>query len=76
VLRFKFILGGASRQPWEDFQAQRRIHGVVGVCHGRRCPDLAASYEEFAAASKAYPGAQARRCLVFEPTDEQVSRGG
>jgi len=30
---------------------------------------------EFAAASKAYPGAQARRCLVFEPTDEQVRRG-
>ena len=73
-LRFKFVLGGSSRSPWEDFQSQRKIHGVIGICHCPHSPDIAEAYEDFMAACKAYPSAQARRCFAFDPSDAQVEQ--
>ncbi|CAI7814776.1 unnamed protein product, partial [Closterium sp. NIES-53] len=73
-LRFNFILGGSSRSPWQEFVAQRKIHGVIGVCHCPRMPDTAAAYEEFVLACKAYPLAQVKRCIAFDPNTEQVRR--
>ncbi|CAI5488815.1 unnamed protein product [Closterium sp. Naga37s-1] len=72
-LRFNFILGGSSRSPWQEFVAQRKIHGVIGVCHCPRMPDTAAAYEEFVLACKAYPLAQVKRCIAFDPTTEQMA---
>ncbi|CAI5461664.1 unnamed protein product [Closterium sp. Yama58-4] len=72
-LRFNFILGGSSRSPWQEFVAQRKIHGVIGVCHCPRMPDTAAAYEEFVLACKAYPLAQVKRCIAFDPNTEQLA---
>ncbi|GAQ85694.1 Targeting complex (TRAPP) subunit [Klebsormidium nitens] len=73
-LQFKFILGGASRGVWEEYQAHRRILGVIGICHCAHSPDIAEAYNDFLNACKAYPGAQARRCFAFDPSDEQVKQ--
>ena len=73
-LRFKFILGSSSRSPWEDFASQRKVHGVIGICHCPHSPDIAEAYEDFMAACRAYPSAQARRCFAFDPSDAQVEQ--
>eukprot|EP00249_Psilotum_nudum_P021179 c28007_g1_i1 orf=213-3731(+) len=73
-LRFKFLVGGASRSPWEDFQAQRKIHGVIGLCHCPTSPDLGAVYEQFLGICKTYPSVLAKRCLAFYPDGNQVGQ--
>eukprot|EP00271_Cylindrocystis_brebissonii_P001330 TRINITY_DN11609_c0_g1_i1.p1 TRINITY_DN11609_c0_g1~~TRINITY_DN11609_c0_g1_i1.p1 ORF type:complete len:1279 (+),score=268.61 TRINITY_DN11609_c0_g1_i1:228-4064(+) len=73
-LRFRFILGGATRSPWEDFQAQRKVHGVIGICHCPNSPDLGEAYDDFLQACRAYPSAQAKRCFAFDPSDAQVEQ--
>lgn len=68
-LWFKFLVGGAPRSPWEDFQAQRKIHGIIGLCHCPTSPDIVAVYEQFTAICKAYPSALVKRMLAFFPSD-------
>lgn len=68
-LWFKFLVGGAARSPWEDFQAQRKIHGVIGLCHCPSSPDIAAVYDQFTALCKAYPSALVKRLFAFFPSD-------
>ncbi|KAH7365567.1 hypothetical protein KP509_18G035400 [Ceratopteris richardii] len=68
-LNFKFLVGGAPRSPWDDFQAQRKIHGLIGLSHCPTSPDIAATYEEFIAICKAYPSALVKRMLAFFPSD-------
>ncbi|KAI5082954.1 hypothetical protein GOP47_0002697 [Adiantum capillus-veneris] len=68
-LWFKFLVGGAPRSPWEDFQAQRKIHGVIGLCHCPTSPDIVAVHEQFSAICKAYPSALVKRMLAFFPSD-------
>ncbi|GBG63133.1 hypothetical protein CBR_g36903 [Chara braunii] len=73
-LNFKFILGGAAKSPWEDFQAHRRIHGVIGICHCPHSPNVIEVYDDFLQAAKAFPGAKSKRCFAFDPTDEHVAQ--
>eukprot|EP00250_Pteridium_aquilinum_P010698 c19573_g1_i1 orf=677-4231(-) len=68
-LQFKFLVGGAPRSPWEDFQAQRKIHGIIGLCHCPTSPDIVSVYEQFIAICKAYPSALVKRMLAFFPSD-------
>ncbi|MCO5566429.1 hypothetical protein L7F22_020106 [Adiantum nelumboides] len=68
-LWFKFLVGGAPRSPWEDFQAQRKIHGIIGLCHCPTSLDIVAVYEQFTAICKAYPSALVKRMLAFFPSD-------
>ncbi|CAM6021519.1 unnamed protein product [Sphagnum balticum] len=44
-LLLKFLVGGAAKIPWEDFQAQKKILGVIGLCHCPLSPDLGSAYE-------------------------------
>lgn len=71
-LFFKFMVGGAARSPWEDFQAQRKILGVVGLCHCPLSPDIGAAYDQFMGVCRSYPSALAKRCFAFHPSDAQV----
>ncbi|XP_072977838.1 trafficking protein particle complex II-specific subunit 120 homolog [Typha angustifolia] len=71
-LRFKYMLGGSPPSPWEDFQSNRKILAVIGLCHCPVSPDLDLVSEQFAAASKGYTSALARRCFAFCPTDAQL----
>ncbi|KAJ7517734.1 hypothetical protein O6H91_21G038400 [Diphasiastrum complanatum] len=73
-LRFKFMVGGAARSPWEDFQAQRKVLGVIGLCHCPLSHDLGAAYDQFVAICNAYPSAQTKRCFAFHPSDAQVEQ--
>lgn len=73
-LRFKYIIGSAPRVEWENFQANRKIHGVIGICHCPHSPDIGEAYEDFMRACRAYPSAQAKRCFAFDPTEEQVGQ--
>lgn len=68
-LWFKFLVGGAPRSPWEDFQAQRKIHGIIGLCHCPSSPDIVSVYEQFTAICKAYPSVLVKRMLAFFPSD-------
>ena len=71
-LRFKFMLGGSPSSPWEDFQSNRKILAVIGLCHCPSSPDLDAVVDQFAAACKGYPSALVQRCFGFCPGDSQV----
>ncbi|XP_024360781.1 trafficking protein particle complex II-specific subunit 120 homolog [Physcomitrium patens] len=71
-LLLKFMVGGASKSPWEDFQAHRKILGVIGLCHLPLTPDISTAYDQFLTICKAYPSAQVTRCFAFHPTDVQI----
>ncbi|XP_073024853.1 trafficking protein particle complex II-specific subunit 120 homolog [Primulina eburnea] len=71
-IRFKFIIGGSPPSPWEDFQSNRKILAVIGICHCPSSPDLASVANEFAAASKGYSSALVQRCFAFSPGDLQL----
>eukprot|EP01018_Ginkgo_biloba_P039779 Gb_03735 [translate_table: standard] len=71
-LRFKFLVGGAQQSPWEDFQAHRKILGVIGLCHCPSSPDLGIVHDQFTAICKAYPAALISRCFAFYPSDSQL----
>ncbi|BFI25493.1 trafficking protein particle complex subunit 9 [Marchantia polymorpha subsp. ruderalis] len=71
-LCFKFLVGGAPRSPWEDFQANRKCLGVIGLMHCPTTPDIGAAYDHFMAICRAYPSAQEKRCFALYPTDGQV----
>ncbi|KAL7596514.1 hypothetical protein Lser_V15G31302 [Lactuca serriola] len=72
-LRFKFIVGGSPPSPWEDFQSNRKIHGVIGICHCPSSPDLGSVAEQFAMACKGYSSSVVQRCFVFSPGDTQLA---
>ncbi|CAI0415263.1 unnamed protein product [Linum tenue] len=75
-IRFKFLLGGAPPSPWEDFQSNRKILAVIGICHCPSTPDLDSAVEQFAAACKSYSSALVQRCFAFCPCDSQLEDGG
>ncbi|KAJ6295395.1 hypothetical protein OIU78_023422 [Salix suchowensis] len=75
-LRFKFILGGEPPSPWEDFQSNRKILAVIGVCHCPLSPDLDSVIEEFDGVCKGYASARVTRCFGFFPCDSQLEDGG
>ncbi|XP_050216726.1 trafficking protein particle complex II-specific subunit 120 homolog isoform X3 [Mercurialis annua] len=75
-LRFKFILGGSPPSPWEDFQSNRKILAVIGVCHCPSSPDLDSVIDQFNAACKNYSSALISRCFAFSPCDSQLEDGG
>ncbi|KAJ3679495.1 hypothetical protein LUZ60_017506 [Juncus effusus] len=71
-LSFKYVLGGCSASPWEDFQPFRKVLGVIGIVH---CPsenDLDLVAEQFVAACRPYGSALATRCFGFCPSDAQL----
>ncbi|KAL4579325.1 hypothetical protein LXL04_015466 [Taraxacum kok-saghyz] len=74
-LRFKFIVGGSPPSPWEDFQSNRKIHGVIGICYCPSSPDLGSVAEQFAVACKGYASSVVQRCFVFSPGDKQLADG-
>eukprot|EP00850_Spirogloea_muscicola_P006670 SM000032S12054 [mRNA] locus=s32:184948:190760:- [translate_table: standard] len=77
ALHLGFVPGGAPRSPWEDFQASRRILGVIGLCHGPTAgAALAAAYDDFLAACRSYPAAQTHRCFAFDVDDAEVEQEG
>ncbi|KAG6420395.1 hypothetical protein SASPL_116921 [Salvia splendens] len=71
-LRFKFILGGSPPSPWEDFQSNRKILAVIGICHCPSAPDLRSVADQFTAASKTYSSSLVQRCFAFCPVDSQL----
>ncbi|XP_011074995.1 trafficking protein particle complex II-specific subunit 120 homolog [Sesamum indicum] len=71
-LRFKFILGGSPPSPWEDFQSNRKILAVIGICHCPSSPDLRSVANQFAAACKSYSSSLVQRCFAFCPGDSQL----
>ncbi|WCJ30356.1 hypothetical protein M5689_011921 [Euphorbia peplus] len=75
-LRFKFVLAGSPPSPWEDFQSNRKILAVIGVCHCPSSPDLDFVLDQFNAASKTYDSALVSRCFAFSPCDSQLEDGG
>ncbi|KAJ6862202.1 hypothetical protein NC652_039138 [Populus alba x Populus x berolinensis] len=75
-LRFKFVLGSAPPSPWEDFQSNRKILAVIGVCHCPLSPDLDSVIEEFDGVCKGYASARVTRCFGFFPCDSQLEDGG
>lgn len=76
-LRFKFMVGGSPLSPWEDFQSNRKILGVIGICHCPSCPhDLDIVEHQFLIASKGYPSALVKRCFAFSPGEHQLEDGG
>ncbi|XP_023884691.2 trafficking protein particle complex II-specific subunit 120 homolog [Quercus suber] len=74
-LRFKFILGGAPPSPWEDFQSNRKILAVIGICHCPSSPDLDSVIDQFNSACKSYASALVHRCFAFCPGDSQLEDG-
>ncbi|CAN1169322.1 Trafficking protein particle complex II-specific subunit 120 homolog [Linum perenne] len=75
-IRFKFLLGGAPPSPWDDFQSNRKILAVIGLCHCPSSPDLDSAVEQFTAACKGYSSALVQRCFAFCPCDSQLEDGG
>ncbi|KAJ4707818.1 trafficking protein particle complex II-specific subunit [Melia azedarach] len=75
-LRFKFVLGGAPPSPWEDFQSNRKILAVIGICHCPSSPDLDSVIEQFNVACKGYNSALVKRCFAFSPSDSHLEEGG
>eukprot|EP00257_Ricinus_communis_P014774 XP_015572532.1 trafficking protein particle complex II-specific subunit 120 homolog [Ricinus communis] len=75
-LRFKFVLGGSPPSPWEDFQSNRKILAVIGVCHCPSSPDLDSVLDQFNASCKYYASALVSRCFAFSPCDSQLEDGG
>ncbi|KAK8991719.1 hypothetical protein V6N11_062716 [Hibiscus sabdariffa] len=74
-LRFKFLLGGSPASPWEDFQPNRKILCVIGICHCPSSPDLDVVIEQFNAACRSYSSALVQRCFAFCPGDSQLDGG-
>ncbi|KAM6580603.1 hypothetical protein CsatA_004377 [Cannabis sativa] len=74
-LRFKFILGGAPPSPWEDFQSNRKILAIIGICHCPSSPDLDTVVSQFSAACKGFSSALVERCFAFCPGDSQLEDG-
>ncbi|RZC48701.1 hypothetical protein C5167_017127 [Papaver somniferum] len=78
-LRFKFVIGGAAGgvvgSPWEDFQSNRKILAVIGLCHCPSSPDLNLVSEQFSATCKGYTSALVERCFAFFPGDSQLENG-
>ncbi|KAF8364559.1 hypothetical protein HHK36_013862 [Tetracentron sinense] len=72
-LRFKFMLGGSPPSPWEDFQPNRKILAVIGLCHCPSSPDLDLVSDQFSVACKGYTSALVKFCFAFCPGDSQVS---
>ncbi|KAG9456226.1 hypothetical protein H6P81_000734 [Aristolochia fimbriata] len=75
-LRFKFMVGGSPPSPWEDFQSNRKILAVIGLCHCPSSPDLDLVADQFASACKSYTSALVERCFAFTPNDNQLVDGG
>ncbi|XP_022892672.1 trafficking protein particle complex II-specific subunit 120 homolog isoform X3 [Olea europaea var. sylvestris] len=71
-LRFKFILGGSPPSPWEDFQSNRKILAVIGICHCPSSPDLGSVALQFSNACKGYSSSLVQRCFAFCPGDSQL----
>ncbi|KAL5783055.1 hypothetical protein ACOSP7_008084 [Xanthoceras sorbifolium] len=74
-LWFKFVLGGAPASPWEDFQSNRKILAVIGICHCPSSPDLDSVIEQFNASCKGYNSAHVKRCFAFSPCDSHLEDG-
>uniref|UniRef100_A0A5B7CBI7 Putative trafficking protein particle complex subunit 9 isoform X2 n=1 Tax=Davidia involucrata TaxID=16924 RepID=A0A5B7CBI7_DAVIN len=72
TLRFKFMVGGSPPSPWEDFQSNRKILAVIGICHCPSSPDLDSVTEQFSAACKGYSSSLVQRCFAFCPGDSQL----
>ncbi|KAM7259314.1 hypothetical protein ACFE04_015055 [Oxalis oulophora] len=75
-LSFKFILGGTPPSPWEDFQSNRKILAVIGICHCPSSPDLDTAVDNFNATCKTYDSSLVQRCFAFCPGDSQLENGG
>ncbi|KAK7260919.1 hypothetical protein RIF29_27220 [Crotalaria pallida] len=75
-LRFKFVLGGATPSPWEDFQSHRKTLASVGIVHCPSSPDLDVVIDQFSTACKSYPSSLVDRCFAFCPNDTQLEEGG
>ncbi|KAL6997793.1 hypothetical protein U1Q18_007918 [Sarracenia purpurea var. burkii] len=71
-LRCKFMIGGSPPSPWEDFQSNRKILAVIGICHCPSSPDLGHVIEEFSVACKGYSSSLVQRCFAFCPGDSQL----
>lgn len=71
-IRFKFMLGGSPPSPWEDFQSNRKILAVIGICHCPSSPDLQTVAQHFDSACKPYSSSLVERCFAFCPGDSQV----
>ncbi|XP_047337379.1 trafficking protein particle complex II-specific subunit 120 homolog [Impatiens glandulifera] len=74
-IRFKFMVGGSPPSPWEDFQSNRKILAVIGICHCPSSPDLDYVLDLFSSACKGYSSALVRRCFAFSPGDSQLEDG-
>ncbi|KAK4755866.1 hypothetical protein SAY87_009623 [Trapa incisa] len=74
-LRFSFVIGGCTSSPWEDFQSNRKIHSVIGICHCPSSPDLDSVTDQFNSACKGYTSALVKRCFAFCPSDSQLEDG-
>lgn len=71
-IRLKFMIGGTPPSPWEDFQSNRKIHAVIGICHCPSSPDLDSVMVQFSAACKGYASSLVQRCFAFCPGDSQL----
>ncbi|XP_031372555.1 trafficking protein particle complex II-specific subunit 120 homolog isoform X2 [Punica granatum] len=74
-LRFRFVIGGCPPSPWEDFQSNRKILAVIGICHCPSSPDLDSVTDQFSSACKGYSSALVQRCFAFCPSDSQLEDG-
>ncbi|KAF5193874.1 Trafficking protein particle complex ii [Thalictrum thalictroides] len=75
-LRFQFNVGWSPLSPWEDFQSNRKIVAVIGICDCPSSPDLDVVAEQFAVASKGYTSSLVQRCFAFCPGEDQLEDGG
>lgn len=66
------MVAGSPPSPWEDFQSNRKIQAVIGICHCPSSPDLDSVVEQFAAACKGYSSSLVQRCFAFCPGDSQL----
>lgn len=66
------MVGGSTLSPWEDFQSNRKIHALIGICHCPSSPDLDSVVDEFGNACKGYGSAMVQRCFAFSPGDSQL----
>ena len=75
-LRFRFAKeeeGNAILSEWGDFQAYRKVLGVLGLCYAP-ASDIDEVYSTFKEYTSQYASAKAMRCFVFEPSEDQVAR--
>ncbi|XP_076957644.1 trafficking protein particle complex II-specific subunit 120 homolog isoform X2 [Bidens hawaiensis] len=74
TLRFKYVIGESPPSPWEDFQAYRKIHAVIGICHCPSSPDLESVLLQFVEACNGYALSFVQRCFAFSPADSQLEK--